>query len=337
MMLTLADYLELSVQDARRQWVAIRQRMPVGPGSRQVDFTPLETLVCFGLGLVAPPSRNETGTINLQVSSPDVQRFAALFKRSPKSLASKLNNLDGRRPHGARFEQELWIELTLKRDVFPSLYEIILRGARDAGLSPQEVPDFLGLKHHDLEVVYDAVTVSDDELFASVDRLLSRPGAELAGDPVLTGRALVGTARVGQQQFARRVLTRADFHCVFCGLSTRAHNLPSSRMLVASHIKPWSESSGRERLDPENGLAACPTHDAAFENHLIATDGAGRILLSTALARAVERDPAWWQFFGPKALAPRLLIAADARPGLGYVDWHRASTGDVSYASGLAD
>ncbi|WP_407664684.1 HNH endonuclease [Micromonospora tarensis] len=33
-------------------------------------------------------------------------------------------------------------------------------------------------------------------------------------------------------------------------------------MLVASHIKPWRVSTHAERLDPRNGLAACPTHDA---------------------------------------------------------------------------
>jgi putative restriction endonuclease len=36
-------------------------------------------------------------------------------------------------------------------------------------------------------------------------------------------------------------------------------------MLIASHIKPWRISTSTERLDVRNGLAACPTHDIAFD------------------------------------------------------------------------
>jgi putative restriction endonuclease len=36
-------------------------------------------------------------------------------------------------------------------------------------------------------------------------------------------------------------------------------------MLLAGHIKPWRDSTPIERLDPRNGLAACPAHDVAFD------------------------------------------------------------------------
>ena len=36
-------------------------------------------------------------------------------------------------------------------------------------------------------------------------------------------------------------------------------------MLLAGHIKPWKDSTSSERLDLTNGLAACPSHDVAFE------------------------------------------------------------------------
>ncbi|MCX7522593.1 HNH endonuclease signature motif containing protein [Microbacterium sp. STN6] len=323
-MLTLDSYLSLSVADAQKQWLSVMARSAVPSGGRQVDFLPIETLICYGLGLVARPT--PSGTVNIQTSARDVLRFASLFRRTPKSLAAKLSNLDGRRPHGAKFEQQLWIELTTTRDTFPALYETVLASARSVGLGHEDVPDFLGHAEHALDIVFDAVSVNDSALFKSIEPEVRRLAESVADiDVASTERAMMGTARVGQQQFARRVLTSAGYHCVFCGLSTRAQNLPSSRMLVASHIKPWSESSGRERVDPLNGLAACPTHDAAFESHLLTIDSSRVIIRSPSLERAVATDSVWAQFFGENALSPELILPEGASaPGLGYVDWHRA-------------
>jgi putative restriction endonuclease len=39
-------------------------------------------------------------------------------------------------------------------------------------------------------------------------------------------------------------------------------------MLRASHIKPWSDCSNRERLDPLNGLLLVAHIDALFDNGL---------------------------------------------------------------------
>ena len=43
-----------------------------------------------------------------------------------------------------------------------------------------------------------------------------------------------------------------------CGVS-------DERFLIASHIKPWSQSNNQERLDVNNGLLFCPNHDALFD------------------------------------------------------------------------
>jgi predicted restriction endonuclease len=39
-------------------------------------------------------------------------------------------------------------------------------------------------------------------------------------------------------------------------------------MLVAGHIKPWKDSTSAERMDLRNGLAACLSHDLAFDTGL---------------------------------------------------------------------
>lgn len=179
------------------------------------------------------------------------------------------------------------------------------------------MPDFLGVGDNRFQVVTEAVDVSDEELARSVE------SDDIQQNDPLTELARIGTARIGQQQFARQVLENSDFACVFCGLSTKKHAIRSARMLIASHIKPWSDSTNRERLDTTNGLAACPTHDAAFENHLISLDRSGRIVRSAELQRAIAADPAWDNAFGSRTLASSLQLAESARPpGPSYVDWH---------------
>lgn len=46
-MLKLADYLDLSVPEARTQWRAVLSRGS-SSGRNQVDYLPIETLICFG-------------------------------------------------------------------------------------------------------------------------------------------------------------------------------------------------------------------------------------------------------------------------------------------------
>ncbi|HET9245398.1 MAG TPA: HNH endonuclease signature motif containing protein, partial [Xanthobacteraceae bacterium] len=55
--------------------------------------------------------------------------------------------------------------------------------------------------------------------------------------------------------------------------------------LRASHIKPWRESSDRERLDPANGLLLTANLDALFNDGLIAFDDEGQMLVSAQLTR----------------------------------------------------
>ncbi|WP_166786454.1 HNH endonuclease [Cryobacterium sp. TMT2-15-1] len=323
-MLELHDYLDLTFANAVAQWSGVLQRECVPAGRNQEDFTPVETLLCFGLGLIG--NRSKSGNINIPESSPDAKRLGALFKRSPGSLSLKLANLDGRRPHRAKHEQQLWIKLTQDGFQFEMLYALILDAGRSVGLDEEKLPDFLGVEDNRLQIVFEADAVSDDDLLASLEGDFAMlPGRGEDIDIRDTERALLGTARVGQQQFARKVLTNSDFACVFCGLSTRSAGLPSSRLLIASHIKPWSKSGGGERVDPRNGLAACPTHDAAFEAYLISVDAAGRIVRSAALDRAIASDNSWRHNFGSNGLAPRLRMPSTATmPSARYTDWHNS-------------
>lgn len=82
-------------------------------------------------------------------------------------------------------------------------------------------------------------------------------------------------SRIGQGKF-KKLLIKRDCKCALCGVT-------DSRVLIASHIKPWSASTNEERLDVNNGLLLCPNHDALFDKHLISFDINGKIVISQSL------------------------------------------------------
>ena len=71
-------------------------------------------------------------------------------------------------------------------------------------------------------------------------------------------------ARVGQGRFRRDVvdLWGKGEVCVLTGIDV-------PELLIASHIKPWRDSSDEERLDPCNGLLLATHVDKAFDRYLV--------------------------------------------------------------------
>ncbi|MGU3394197.1 HNH endonuclease [Priestia sp. D51] len=90
-----------------------------------------------------------------------------------------------------------------------------------------------------------------------------------------TEKEVIAKARIGQSIF-KRTLLAVEKKCRLCGVS-------DERLLVASHIKPWSHSTHKERLDVNNGLLLCPNHDALFDKGHISFDKDGLILISNSL------------------------------------------------------
>jgi predicted restriction endonuclease len=61
----------------------------------------------------------------------------------------------------------------------------------------------------------------------------------------------------------------------------------AEKVLVASHIKPWSASDDLERLDGNNGLFLSPHVDRLFDKGFITFTRGGRIEISPKLDRDV--------------------------------------------------
>jgi putative restriction endonuclease len=92
-----------------------------------------------------------------------------------------------------------------------------------------------------------------------------------------TQRAQLVQARIGQGKFREEAMRVWNDRCALSDIS-------HSRLLRASHIKPWSESTNLERLDPYNGIILSANLDAAFDCGLISFEDDGTIKVSEKLS-----------------------------------------------------
>lgn len=319
----LADYLDITPAQARQQWraVTLRGPRPSTRGWRQVDFVPIETLLCLAASLVV--NHRRYGGSTSQLAPLPVPELARLFRRTPASVLAKMANLDGSRANGARHEVEAAAALLASPALLSSVYLIVLAAARDASVDSSQLPDFLGLDGGGGVHLLGQEELAGVDVEAAVEHRLRDLAGRMGGSQETTERLLVASARIGQHRFARDVLDNCGRRCVFCGLSP-GPELEGKGLLIASHIKPWRVSSERERLDGANGLAACPSHDAAFDGGLIWVNGGLRIHSSERLARAGQRDAALAASFGQPPIKHELVLPAGAYPpGKRYLEWHR--------------
>ena len=113
-------------------------------------------------------------------------------------------------------------------------------------------------------------------------------------------------ARIGQSRFKQSLLMR-ERTCQLCGM-------PDERFLVASHIKPWKESSDYEKLDPNNGLLLCPNHDALFDKGYITISNNSEILISDSIKEDTRI------FLNINLNFTKTKITTDQQK---YLNWHR--------------
>ncbi len=317
-MADLADYLELTVAQAREQFRALASRRATS--GRQVAFLPVETLLCLAASFLVNHRRFGGSTAH-QAPEP-VPSLAQLFSRPPSSVLAKMANLDGSRSHGARWDALAGAMLRDDPARFSRVYRVLLQAARAEGIGARRLSDFLGLEHGGELALLGQEELDISVLEAALRDQLSSDGDETAQSVLETERIVLAAARVGQHVFAAQVLANCGSQCVFCGL--RPTTFGARRMLLAGHIKPWKDSTPTERLDPRNGLAACPAHDVAFDTGMLTVNGGLRIHVARPLAEAVQDDQLTRQYYGRPPLRETLLLPEGAQvPAKKYLDWHR--------------
>lgn len=102
---------------------------------------------------------------------------------------------------------------------------------------------------------------------------------DIVGDTSVrdTERLAIIRARVGQGLFKERV-SMIETKCRITGVENPVH-------LVASHCKPWRDSSNEERLDGENGLLLTPSIDHLFDRGFIGFENNGKLIISPVAHR----------------------------------------------------
>lgn len=132
----------------------------------------------------------------------------------------------------------------------------------------------IGLIGHEVEPIQltsqnVAVTPDDDmELWES------RLEQQVTSDSHVpeTERVAIIRARNGQGLFRERV-SKIERRCRITGVENPTH-------LVASHCKPWRDSSNDERLNGENGLLLTPSIDHLFDRGFISFEDDGTLIIS---------------------------------------------------------
>ncbi len=113
--------------------------------------------------------------------------------------------------------------------------------------------------------------------------------------------------RLGQTQYRAGLMELWGGACAVTGV-----DIPE--LLRASHAKPWSEATDRERLDPYNGFLLEARFDRLFDQGLISFDDKGCIMISPRL------DAEHCKLLG---ITPELKLRMIRPEHLPYLLWHR--------------
>jgi hypothetical protein len=166
------------------------------------------------------------------------------------------------------------------------------------------------------QILHDLFTSDNDREVDFLDRdkvKLERSPALIAPTGPTDATAVVKIRR-GQQFFRQSILNAYGVRCCIS-------NIPVPRLLVASHIKPWSDFPDN-RLDPRNGLCLSTLHDAAFDSGLITLDSTYRVVLSKRL-KSYFPQPVLEQNFVPFEGQPIRLPDKLAEPDEEFLAYHR--------------
>tara|TARA_B110000971_G_C19993964_1_gene493329 strand:+ start:418 stop:1350 length:933 start_codon:yes stop_codon:yes gene_type:complete len=98
--------------------------------------------------------------------------------------------------------------------------------------------------------------------------------------PDKTERSGLVTSRVGQGYYRQLIREKWNNRCPVTGCEI-------IKILISSHIVPWSECNENERLDVENGILLSPNVDSLFDKHLISFSDEGEMLLSDKISEDV--------------------------------------------------
>jgi len=147
----------------------------------------------------------------------------------------------------------------------------------------------------------------------SVEQILNNDEENKVENEILQNTSLKETektqlskSRRGQGIF-RANLEKIERQC-------RVTHLEAKKYLIASHIKPWKDSSNYERLDGNNGLLLSPHIDKLFDKGYISFDDNGDMIVSIKLDQKILDS---W------SIVRRINVGMFNEVQIKYLDYHR--------------
>lgn len=98
----------------------------------------------------------------------------------------------------------------------------------------------------------------------------------LSPKDLITTKDVLTAIRIGQSEFRKKLIASLK-KCPITGID-------DIRILTASHIKPWTQSTNLERLDLKNGFLFSPTFDRLFDRGLISFSNDKALLVSDSFS-----------------------------------------------------
>lgn len=227
--------------------------------------------------------------------------FGKLHSRNPEII--QLSEMIGRTPGAVAMKLVNFASLD------PAIISTGRKGLGNAGSLDKEIWDEFHANWEKLAVECELLRREFDNtgtLEDEADELL------LPEDFTGETRRVVTEQRIKQNFFRRAVLSSYRGRCCMSGLS-------EPRLLVASHIVPWSKDKAN-RLNPSNGLCLSAIHDRAFDKGLITLTDDFKVVISEELKRRIE--PFVTDVFLP--LNGRTIEHPERfAPQAEFVAWHR--------------
>ncbi|MCY4448893.1 MAG: HNH endonuclease [Chloroflexi bacterium] len=192
----------------------------------------------------------------LHASNPAIIQLAHAMGRSPSALAMKLVNM---------------------ASLDPRITSTGRTGLQNASSQDRRMWE-------EMQDDWERFAVEAEQAIAAFGLGEERADGE-EGEDTLTrfgeDRPVETTARIGQRFFRTAVLSAYNGSCCITGLSF-------PRLLVASHIVPWSHDRSN-RVNPRNGLLLSALHDKAFDAGMLTINDDMTVRVSRSLFANADR------------------------------------------------
>ncbi|KAB5743982.1 HNH endonuclease [Bifidobacterium adolescentis] len=220
--------------------------------------------------------------------NPTVQRLADHIRRSPSAVALKLGNLasldENRTTKGltncSRLDREIWEEYAERGDA---------------------------LVFESSQLLASALNGPDNRPAANGDSVVE----QIVSPQIGYDRPALVTQRVNQQYFRNTLIHNYHDHCCITGIAI-------DPLLVASHIKPWKDSSPTEKVAASNGLLLNAFHDRTFDQGLITLDNDFAIHVSPHVEHTEINDEWLYRYDGQ-----RISLPVVCSPSREFLEFHR--------------